>query len=197
MRRVTQFSSNRHNEPTADVNAPTKRRTTIDTYLAIASLRVVREYSSQPIADESLRHVLEAGRVTGSSQNRQHWKFYVVRDRDRLIELADTVFEPDNLRRCRVAVALVSTGKGTFDIGRCAQNMVLAAWNEGIGSSPNGFRDMDAAVRLLGVPDGETLVNMLSLGYPAHPHQPRADDLTGILQRIKRKPLEELVVWVQ
>jgi hypothetical protein len=41
-----------------------------------------------------------------------------------------------------LVVALVLGGKGhvSFDAGRCAQNMLLAAWNESVGGSPNGLR---------------------------------------------------------
>lgn len=168
----------------------------MDTFLAIASVRVVHEYSDRPIADESLRRILEAGRVTGSSQNRQQWRFYVVRDRQRLAELAETVYAPTNISGCQAAVAIASTGKGGLDIGRCAQNMVLAAWNEGVGSAPNGVKDIEPAARLLNLSSDESVVTILSFGYPLHPHTPNPDDIDGILRRIKRKALDEVVVWV-
>jgi nitroreductase len=74
--------------------------------------------------------------------------------------------------------------------------MVLAAWNEGIGSSPNSARDREAVGRLLDLTEEESVATIISLGYPQHPWRPRADDVDGILRRIKRKPLEELVVWL-
>ena len=42
-----------------------------------------------------------------------------------------------------MVVAIVVSGKGpiSFDAGRAAQNMLLAAWNEGVGGSPNGISD--------------------------------------------------------
>ena len=169
----------------------------MDAYLALISLRVVRDYSDRPISEESLRRILEAGRATGSSQNRQPWKFYVVRGSDRLNELAPLVYAPHNIETCQTAIAITSTSKSGFDGGRVAQNMALAAWNDGIGSSPNSAREVEAAHRVIGAPDEETIVTILSLGYPARPWTPRADDVEGILQRIDRKPLDELVVWVE
>lgn len=160
-------------------------------------MRVVREYADRPIPDESLRRILEAGRVTGSSRNTQLWKLYVVRDRAGLAELAETVYAPQNVRAAQVAIGLASTAKGGFDIGRLAQNMILAAWNDGIGSSPNGVRDVEAASRQLGLSEDESLPTILSFGYPAHPHTPREGDIAGILRRITRKPLDEVVVWVE
>jgi nitroreductase len=139
---------------------------------------------------------LQAGRATGSSQNRQLWRFYVSRARSTLDALSETVYAPANLRGCQAAIAVTTTARSTFDAGRCAQNMALAAWSDGIGSSPNSARDVEGARRILGAGEDETIATILSLGYPARPWTPRADDIDGILQRIKRKPLEELTVWV-
>ena len=74
--------------------------------------------------------------------------------------------------------------------------MALAAWAEGIGSSPNSAREVDAAKGVLGAGEDETIVTILSLGYPARARRPREDDIEGILERINRKPLDELAVWV-
>ena len=169
---------------------------TVNAYLAIASLRVVREYSDRPISGQSVNRILEAGRATGSSKNAQRWRFYVVTDRASLSRLADTVFAPGNIQGAQVAIAIGNMGKGDFDIGRVAQNMMLAAWSEGIGSAPNSVRDAEAIRSLIPVQEGETVRTVLSLGYPQHPRQIREDDVDGILQRIDRKPLDELVVRV-
>jgi len=167
----------------------------MDAYLAIVSLRVVHEYSDRPISDESLLRILEAGRSTGSSQNRQPWKFYVLRDPDQRSELAETVYAPENIRGCQAVIGVSTTGKGNFDVGRVAQNMMLAAWNEGIGSCPNGANDIDAAKAKLTVTGEENLGAILSFGYPLRPWTPRADDVQGILRRVNRKQLDEIVVW--
>jgi nitroreductase len=55
------------------------------------------------------------------------------------------VYEHDNVHGARLIVAIV--GKAGLDTGRAAQNMMLVAWNEGIGSCPNGFSDPEASGR--------------------------------------------------
>lgn len=168
----------------------------MDAYLAIVSVRVVRHYSTKPLSEESLTRILEAGRATGSSQNRQPWTFYVVQDRAYLERLAEGVYAPDNIKECQIAVAVTTTAKSSMDVGRCIQNMVVAAWADGIGSSPNGVRDLEAVRQVLGTPETESITNILSLGYPLHPHVPHLEDVEGILGRIKRQPLNEMVVRV-
>ena len=56
----------------------------METWQAINGVRVVRKFSDEPIADEHLERILNAGRRTGSSKNDQHWAFVVIRDRTHL-----------------------------------------------------------------------------------------------------------------
>jgi nitroreductase len=167
----------------------------VDAFLAVASKREVREYSDRPVPDEVRRRILQAGRIAGSAANRQPWRFLVLDEEGLRERVADTVFEPQNVLGARFTVAIVVSGKGplAFDAGRAAQNMMLAAWNEGVGSSPNGMPDPDATGELLGVREGERPVMILTFGYPARPRDPEARSLEDWLGKAKRKPLEDLV----
>ena len=57
-------------------------------------------------------------------------------------------------------------GQKLGNAGRAAQGMMLAAWNEGVGSCPNAFADREAISELVGVGDGEEVAIVLSFGYP-------------------------------
>ena len=123
----------------------------MDTFLAIASRRETRQYDSRPLPDAVVDRVLQAGRVTGSAANRQPWRFVLV---ERSVEqVAGAVYEPGNVRGAALVVAVVLTGGGRalFDAGRAAQNMALAAWNDGVGSCPNGVADPDTVAAALGL----------------------------------------------
>ena len=56
-----------------------------------------------------------------------------------------------------------------FDLGQAAENMMLAAWELGIGSVPATVYDQDLARRLLGYPADHHCEYLLSFGYPADP----------------------------
>jgi nitroreductase len=167
----------------------------VDASLAVASKREVRDYSDEPVPDDVRRRILEAGRVAGSAANRQPWRFFVLEDEGLRERVAQTVFEPGNVLGARFTVAIVVSGKGplAFDSGRAAQNMMPAAWNEGVGSSPNGMPDPDATAELLGVREGERPVIILTFGYPARPRDPEDRSLEEWLAKAQRKSLEELV----
>jgi nitroreductase len=168
----------------------------VDTYLAIASRREVRSYSDRPVPEEVQRRILEAGRVSGNSQNRQPWRFVWLTDRGVLDRLAEMVYVPSNLHGCAFAVAIAVSGKGptSFDAGRAAQNMLLAAWNEGVGSCPNGMPDRAAVGEVLGLSEAEEPAIVLTFGYPARPRRdPESRPAEQWIEAADRKPFEEVV----
>lgn len=167
----------------------------METWLAIASRREVREYAEAPIPEEVERRILDAGRLAGSAQNVQPWRFVVVESPGTRERLAELVYVPGNVLGARLAVAIVVSGKGpvSFDAGRCAENMLLAAWDEGVGSSPNGLTDRDAVSVLLGLREDEHVAIVLTFGYPAKPGDPSARPADQWSDRAGRKPLAELV----
>jgi nitroreductase len=163
----------------------------VDTFLAIASRREVRDYAPRALPPEVEERILDAGRLSGSSKNRQPWRFDVVRGE----LLAEYVYEPDNLRGAPFVVAVVVSGKGptSFDAGRAAQNMLLAAWNEGVGGSPNGIEDEEGLRAALHVAEEERPVIVLSFGYPARPRDPDSRSAEEWSSRANRRPLQDSV----
>ncbi|TML74721.1 MAG: hypothetical protein E6G12_10880 [Actinobacteria bacterium] len=159
----------------------------MDPYLAIASKRDERAYADTPVPAEVRRRILDAGRLSGSSKNRQRWEFAVVSGQPKK-DLAEAVYAPENVRSAALVVAIVGEAGG-FDSGRCAQNMMLAAWGDGVVSCPNGVRDADAAAEICG---GEVRA-ILSFGYPARPREPASRSAEEWSERANRKPLAELV----
>ena len=159
----------------------------MDPYLAIASKRDERAYAGMPVPADVRRRILDAGRLAGSSQNRQRWEFVVISGEARA-RLAEAVYAPENVADAALVVAIVGEASA-FDAGRCAQNMMLAAWGDGVVSCPNGLRDPAAAGEVCG---GEVRA-LLSFGYPARPRDVAALGAEEWSARAKRKPLDELV----
>ncbi|CAN5472496.1 hypothetical protein BH20CHL6_BH20CHL6_01030 [soil metagenome] len=142
----------------------------MDTWQAIDTVRVVREFEDRPVSEEHLERILHAARRTASSKNDQRWTFIVCRDRDHLRELSKVGDYAGHLADAPLAVALVGpASKDRWDLGRVAQNMVLAAWELHIGSVPATVYDQELARRLLGCPDDQECGYLLSFGYPADP----------------------------
>ncbi|MCH7809785.1 MAG: nitroreductase family protein, partial [Chloroflexi bacterium] len=109
----------------------------MDAYKAVTTKRDTRLYSSEPIAYEVLRRVLQAGRMAGSSKNREPFRFVVIRDKEHMEKLAQCgdFAQPLGSATAAVAVCLDPDGMD-FDAGRAAQNMMIVAWDEGLASCP-------------------------------------------------------------
>jgi nitroreductase len=167
----------------------------VDTYLAVVSKREVRDYERRPLAPEAERRILEAGRLAGSSKNRQARRFVVLRDPALVEEVAASVYAADNVRGAAFVVAIVVGGKGptAFDAGRAAQNMMLAASNEGIGSCPNGIADAERMQAAVGHADDEKVATVLTFGHPARPRDPQSRSPDEWIERANRRPFEEVV----
>ncbi len=163
----------------------------MDTWLAIASRRETREYADRPIPEEIVRTILDAGRLAGSASNRQPWRFVIVESDAAREQLAAAVYEPTNVQGAALIVAIV--GRGGLDAGRCAQNMLLSAWNAGVGACPNGLQDPDAARAALGLGADEDVAIVLTFGYPARERDPTRHTPEEWSARANRKPLDELV----
>jgi len=167
----------------------------MDTYLSIVSKREVRSYEDRPIPGEVNRRILEAGRIAGSSANKQQRRFVAVESPEAVARLAEAVWVPTNISSAALVIVIAVWGKGptAFDAGRAAQNMMLAAWNDGVGSCPNGMPDRAATGSVLGVAEGEEPAIVLSFGYPAKPRDPESRSAEEWLAAANRKPFDEVV----
>ena len=163
-------------------------------YRHVLALRVVRRYLPDPIPPAEMEAVLEAGRWTGSSKNRQGWAFVVVDDRPGLERLATAGDFTGPILASAATVAVVRLPRGNdFDIGRAAQSIMLAAAARGIGSCPIAFHRPDQAAETLGLPEGHNCTWAVALGYPdeeAEEEQRRQAAAAGFTGR---RPLGELV----
>jgi len=158
----------------------------MDAYRAAIDKRDQRAFLPTPIPEASLRRILQAGRMTGSSKNREPNRFVVVRDRGRLAAVAALGPQARWVAGAAVVIVLVQTERHEFDAGRCAQNMMVAAWGEGIGSCPAHVAEAELGA-LLGVPADLHVNRLIAFGYidPARTAAPRS------VAR-PRRPLDEL-----
>ena len=171
---------------------------------AIKTRRSIRNYTTDPVDDQTLATVLEAARWAPSWANTQCWRFVVVRDSATRSKLADTLSETnparDPIRNAPLVIAacaelgkaghkggVPSTDKGDwfmFDVALAMQNLVLAAHSLGLGTVYVGLFDAKEAAKILAVPQGYCAVAMTPLGYPAETRDPRP-----------RKELSEIVFY--
>src|SRR3970040_1321025 len=160
-----------------------------DLYDSVLKLRAIRDFEPTPLSDQDLGSILEAARWTGSWKNRQDWSFIVVTG-DRLKGLAEHGNFTDPVRASAATIVLVKEeGGNMFDIGRAAQNIMLAAKAIGVASCPITLHRSVQARAFLGAPEGTETRYAFALGSPGTAATPRR--FGG------RKPLEAVVRYEQ
>ncbi len=140
----------------------------METYEAIRTVLAVRAYEDRPVPAETIRRIVEAGRLTGSSMNLQPWHFVVVEQRETLVRLGALAQSGRYTADAAFAI-IVATEPSRFavsDGSRAIQSMMLAAWAEGVGSNWVGFQGMDEAKALLGIPAEMDVLAIVPFGYP-------------------------------
>lgn len=166
----------------------------MDVMEAIRMRRSIRSYLPREVEQEKLEQVLQAARLAPSGNNRQAWKFVVVRDPALRKELAGIARGQDFVAEAPVVIAALATDTTTttgsgepahrIDIAIAVDHMTLAAHALSLGTCWIGAFDQRGAERLLGVPSTAEVIVLLTLGYPAS---------EGVFRG--RKPLEEIVSY--
>lgn len=164
----------------------------MDVFEAIQTRRSIRSYLNQPVEEEKLTQVLEAGRLAPSANNRQEWRFVVVQDGDKREKLAEAACgqrfvaeAPAVIACCSVESKHVLTcGHPAYaiDVAIAIDHMTLAATALGLGTCWIGAFYEDRVREILNIPDSVRVVELLTLGYPGEKPTPR-----------NRKRLDEIV----
>jgi nitroreductase len=147
----------------------------METWDAIRARRNVRAYTDQPITDEDLDRILEAGWRAPSASNRQRWEFVVVTDKTQLQALGEVWQGARHIPGAQAAIVLLVPEPeeerfvtlDRYDLGQATYAFMLAATDLGIGSGHSAIGDQDNARQILGFPDGYIAAYIVGLGYPA------------------------------
>jgi nitroreductase len=161
---------------------------------AIRARRNVREYTSEPVSDDDLNRIAEAGWRAPSAKNRQAWDFVIVTDKGQLQELSTVWRGAGHIAGAAAAIALVIPEPpderrrvtDQYDVGQAAMAIMLAATDLGIGTGHSSVGEQDKARAILGVPKGYEVAYLLGVGYPAdRPLKP--------IRNPNRRPFDEVV----
>lgn len=158
---------------------------------AIRSRRSIRQYRDEPISDEDVRTILEAGRWAPSGLNNQPWRFAVIRDPAAKNEIAGLTRYREIVRNAPVIIAVFMDSDVSYDrvkdcqsVGACLQNMWLAIHASGLGGVWLGeiLKNKDKVAEILAAPGTYELMAVLTVGHPQHRKQ-----------KSERKSISELI----
>ncbi|HEY9206633.1 MAG TPA: nitroreductase family protein [Candidatus Methanoperedens sp.] len=149
----------------------------MDIFNTIRNRRSVRQFKSEHIPEESLRKILDAARWAPSPFNTQPWEFIIIKNKDTLKSISRVARYSGYLESAPMAIAVVvppinkkfswieSIGEPGFAAAMAVQNMMLAAWDMGIGTCWVSI-ERDKVREILKVPDTHFVLTVIPIGYP-------------------------------
>lgn len=148
----------------------------MDALVAIKSKRDQRDYRDDPVPDDVLDTLLDAARMAGSAKNKQPVRVVVVTDPDTKAALIPGGDFASWIDRPPVLVVFTVTQdagpRSLFDVGRHAQNLMVAANALGLTSCPVTLHHQDVVREVLSIPADVDVPMVISLGYPAEQSGP-------------------------
>lgn len=160
----------------------------MDCIQAIEVRRSVRKYKSEDIPDETIKKVLNSGRLAPSGGNMQPWEFILVKDKNTIEKIVELTFVGFNkasghqqrwILTAPLLIVVCTDYKRTvarygemgrkialMDTSAAIENMLLTATALGLGSCwVSGFDTKDLS-ELLQTPESVEPIAILPLGYP-------------------------------
>ena len=166
-----------------------------DTLKALRRTRQVREFADEPISDDQIDAIVEAGRWSGSALNRQAWTFTLIRDHETKALLGELAPRARGLASAPLTIAIgMRPGDNPewdpFDEGRASERMMIAATAVGLSASVAWVQPENRrrAAAVLGLSEPAYVRTLVSVGHPsaaaAKPKAPPGE---------ARKPRSEVV----
>lgn len=163
-----------------------------------------RAYLDKPVEKEKIDRILEAARLAPSACNSQPWRFIVVTDPEKRMQVADAtaskllsmnhftkqapvqlvVIEDSSNFTSSVGGLVKNKHYPHIDLGIVAAHISLAATDEGLGSCIIGWCDEKKIQKTLDIPKNKRVMLVILLGYSAQ-----------ALREKKRKTKEEIVSY--
>jgi nitroreductase len=161
----------------------------MDTFECIRKRRDIRSYIKKDVPDDTIKKIIEAGRLAPSAMNSQPWHFIVIKNKLMLKELGAYCLSGRFIVDSSFAVVVVTDPLNKWheiDGGRAVQNMALAGWNEGVGCCWIGAIDRERVKEKLNITKNLHVLTILPFGYP--------EDFTVKRKKIRKSP-EEVFNW--
>ncbi|HUS99019.1 MAG TPA: nitroreductase family protein [Candidatus Thermoplasmatota archaeon] len=163
----------------------------------------VRQFSEKSIQDEKIIYVLECARLAPSWENKQCWRFVVVKNKETIEQIAKTSIINRWLRTAPVLIVACAdpTESGTknfieyftVDVSIALEQLILAATDLGLGTCWIAGFNEEKIKELLEVPKRIRVVALTPLGYPKEKKSVNERITQVLLKAKKRKTLDEIV----
>lgn len=174
----------------------------MDAIACIKGRRSIRRFEDKPVSHETIEQIVSVASMAPSWKNTQVTRYIAVEgEAKEALAKCTTIWEKNGDIICNAPVVIAvcavknrsgyerdgsfSTNKGDkwemYDVGAASEAFCLAAYEAGLGTVILGLYD-DNAPEVLGVPEGQELIALIPMGYPAEsPEAPRRKEVSELL----------------
>ncbi|UCD27390.1 MAG: nitroreductase family protein [Planctomycetota bacterium] len=158
----------------------------MDALDALVTRRSVRKYKPDPVPQDLLVKIVDAGRLAPTAHNDQAWEFVVITDEQRRHQLADLADYGKFIADAPACIVVLSEPTRYYleDGSAATTNIMLAATALGLGScwvAGDKKQYAPQIVSLCGAPENYKLVSMIAIGYPAAIPAPKKRSVDDVL----------------
>ncbi len=136
----------------------------------------IRKYLDKDIEEDKIRKILEAAMAAPSAMNGRPWEFYVIKDKNKLIELSEATPYSKMIKDAPCAIVVCYRKEGVAEIYHdidCAlatENILLEIDHLGlggvmIGTAPDEEKQ-ETVEKILNIPDTLRAFTIIPFGYP-------------------------------
>lgn len=180
------FAACENKEKTMEENKTAASDATAAVIENIMTRSSIRQFTDQPIANDTLDQIVKAGMAAPSAVNAQPWAFIVVTEKE-VLDSLNNVHPYSNLKTATAAIivcgdmskAMEGEGREYWvqDCSAATENILLAAHAYGLGAVWCGVYPVEERVNdvkaVLGIPEGIIPLNIITMGYPAENPEPK------------------------
>jgi nitroreductase len=192
----------------------------MNVYEATTKRRSIRRFKDKPVPYEVLEKCADAGRLAPSGRNQQVCEFIIVDDKEILPEIFDNIGGsvkmppekggplPENTPKAYFVIVIDKTLEADakrrkitlYDIGMAAENIILTAFEEGLGCCPIMMFKEERIKKALKIPEGYDVGLVIVAGYPEETSvaEVATDSTTGwvdekLVRHVPKRKLEDVV----
>lgn len=168
----------------------------MDVENAILARRSVRSYKDKDVEQKKLEKIMDVVKTAPSANNRQDWKFVIVRDEETKEKIYGAAHRQNFVREAPVVIAGITTDPddimsceipaGIVDLSIALDHLTLKAAEEGLGTCWIGAFNQEEAKEILKIPEEYEIVALMPIGYPKRPLKK---------EKKNRKNLEEVISY--
>jgi len=192
----------------------------MNVYEAATNRRSIRRFKNKPAPYEVLEKCLDAGRLAPCGRNQQVCEYIVINDAEVLPGIFENIGgsmklppekggpRPENTPKAYVIVLINKSWEDDanrrrisyYDVGMAAENIILVAWEQGLGACPILMFNESNLKPVLNIPDTHDIALVIAMGYPDE--KPVAEVATGslngwvddkLVRHIPKRKLEDIV----